>query len=92
MQSEYQMLTHEQAICLILRYKQRVTSYSRNYEFGVVATHNGELYIYNCNERFVGRLYDVEVDKYMKAGYNIIEAQKKVLSTLKGYDIQCVKK
>ena len=28
-----------------IRYKQRVTSYSRNYEFGVVATHNGELYI-----------------------------------------------
>lgn len=40
----------------------------------------------------VGRLYDVEVDKYIKAGYNIIEAQKKALSTLKGYDIQCVKK
>lgn len=69
-----------------------LTSYSRNYEFGIVATHNGELYMYNCNERFVGRLYDVEVDKYMKAGYNIIEAQKKALLTLKGYDIQCVKK
>lgn len=51
-----------------------------------------ENFIYNCNERFVGRLYDVEVDKYMKAGYNIIEAQKKALSTLKGYDVQCVKK
>lgn len=38
------------------------------------------------------RLYGVEVDKYMKAGYNIIEAQKKALLTLKGYDIQCVKK
>lgn len=69
-----------------------LTSYSRNYEFGLVATHNGELYMYNCNDKFAGRLYDVEVDKYIKAGYNIIEAQKKALLTLKGYDIQCVKK
>lgn len=38
------------------------------------------------------RLYGVEVDKYMKAGYNIIDAQKKALSILKGYDFQCVKK
>lgn len=89
---EYQILTHKQAICLILRYKQRVTSYSRNYEFGVVATHNRELYMYNCNDKFIGGLYDMEVDKYIKNGYNIIKAQEKALSILKGYDFQCVKK
>ena len=46
-----------------------------------------------CKKRLVvthnSRLYNVEVDKYMKAGYN---AQKKALSILKGYDFQCVKK
>lgn len=39
-----------------------------------------------------GRVYDVEVDKYTKAGYNITEVQKKALLILKGYDFQCVKK
>lgn len=67
------------------------TCYNRGYDFGVVATHNGELYIYSCKEPFVGSLYDAEVDKYIKTGYNIIEAQEKALSALKGYDIQCEK-
>ena len=39
-----------------------------------------------------GRLYDVEVDMYIKNGYNIIKAQEKALSILKGYNFQCVKK
>ncbi|WP_294775821.1 hypothetical protein [uncultured Eubacterium sp.] len=69
-----------------------LTSYSRNYEFGLVATHNGELYMYNCNDKFIGGLYDMEVDKYIKNGYNVIKAQEKALSILKGYDFQCVKK
>lgn len=55
----------------------------RGYKFGVVVTHDGRVYTYECGNRpFLPQLLDERVDKYLEKPYNlsIEKAHQKVLS------------
>lgn len=53
----------------------------RQYGMGIVACHNGDVYVYEAgNKPFSGKLFDDTVEKYMKRGYtNGVEANIKAL-------------
>lgn len=54
----------------------------KKYAFGVVACHNGDVYVYSSkNARpFVKDGFDKRVDKYIDRGYNILEACNQALN------------
>lgn len=55
----------------------------RGYKFGLVVTHSGKVYKYECGAKpFLPELFDKRVDKYCQTPYNmgVNEAHKKVLS------------
>ncbi|OCN03585.1 hypothetical protein A4S06_05335 [Erysipelotrichaceae bacterium MTC7] len=72
-----------------------VVSGARNYDFGIVATHYGDLYKYSHGKRrFTSTFYAKQIDKYSSAPYNmgVKEAQEKTLDLLrKEYGILCEK-
>ena len=64
----------------------------RGYDFGVVVTHTGRVFKYECGDRpFLSLLLDNKIDKYTQKGYNmtIEDAYKKALNELqKEYGIK----
>ena len=56
----------------------------RNYKSGVVACHNGDLYVYTTGDkRITSKIYDLTVEKYEKMGYSNYEAYNEALKQLK---------
>lgn len=54
-------------------------------EIGLVACHDGSVYLYRAGKKSVTReMIDTTIDKYKKAGYNDLEAYKKAFKQLKG--------
>lgn len=65
------------------------SNYDHNYTLGVVACHDGSLYIYSANERINENYYKLVVEAYLKVGYNEKEAQIKALKELQeNFDIR----
>lgn len=63
----------------------------RQYKMGIVACHNGDVYVYEAgNKPFSGKLFDDTVEKYLKRGYtNGVEANIKALEQFeKDYGIK----
>ena len=63
----------------------------RKYAVGVVACHNGEVYVYKTGSRpFTAKLFDDTVEKYRRNGYNTgIDANIKALEQFeKDYGIK----
>lgn len=56
----------------------------RNYKSGIIACHNGDLYVYTTgNKQITSKLYDLTVEKYEKMGYSEDEAYNQALKQLK---------
>lgn len=58
------------------------SNYDHNYVVGIVACHNGKLYMYSANERINEDYYKLVVEGFLKIGYNEEEAQIKALENL----------
>lgn len=58
------------------------SNYDHNYVVGIVACHNGKLYMYSANERINEDYYKLVVEVFLKIGYNEEEAQIKALENL----------
>lgn len=56
----------------------------RNYKAGIIACHNGDVYIYTTgNGKITSKLYDLTVEKYEKMGYSETEAYNQALNQLR---------
>lgn len=65
------------------------SNYDHNYVVGIVACHNGKLYMYSANERINEDYYKLVVEGFLKIGYNEEEAQIKALENLQiNFDIK----
>ena len=65
------------------------SNYDHNYVVGIVACHNGKLYMYFANERINEDYYKLVVEGFLKIGYNEEEAQIKALENLQiNFDIK----
>ena len=65
------------------------SNYDHNYVVGIVACHNGKLYMYSANERINEDYYKLVVEGFLKTGYNEEEAQIKALENLQiNFDIK----
>ena len=58
------------------------SNYDHNYVVGIVACHNGKLYMYSANERINEDYYKLVVEGFLRIGYNEEEAQIKALENL----------
>lgn len=58
-------------------------AFDRKYKIGVIACHNGDIYIYRQKKEINSRIYDLAVEKYLKRGYNIYAAYDEALNDLK---------
>lgn len=57
-----------------------VSAANRKYKKGIVACHNGDVYMYNVGKKpFSSRTFDKRVDNYLGKGYNEVEAIVKTL-------------
>ena len=64
------------------------SAFIHKYKKGLVACHNGKIYVYTSNCEVPTRLYDAYVAFFFKEGYNEVEAQMNALLKLKSnYDI-----
>lgn len=58
------------------------------YKFGVVACHNGKVFIYSSGQEISEKLYDLIIGDYVSKGFSEFEAQIKALERLRqNYDI-----
>ena len=64
------------------------SNYDHGYVIGIVACHDGKVYIYSANERINENYYKLVVEGYLKGGYNEDEAQIMALKEIqKNFDI-----
>lgn len=65
------------------------SNYEHGYEIGIIACHNGKVYMYSANERINTRYYKLVVEGYLKRGYNEDEAQLLALTEIqRNFDIR----
>lgn len=58
------------------------SNYDHNYEVGIVACHDGRVYIYSAEERINANYYKLTVEGYLKNGYNEDTAQIEALKKM----------
>ena len=56
-------------------YNDFLSNFSNEYNLGIVLCHNGTVYMYSADEEYEEKYHDLIVAKYVKQGYNDIEAQ-----------------
>lgn len=64
------------------------SNFDHNYSIGLVACHDGKIYMYSANERLNENYYKLVVEEYIKNGYNESEAQYVALQEIQqNFDI-----
>lgn len=64
------------------------SNYDHCYDIGIVACHDGRIYMYSANERINENYYKLVVEEFIKRGYNENEAQIIALSEIQqNFDI-----
>lgn len=64
------------------------SNYDHSYVVGIVACHDGRLYMYSANERINENYYKLVVEEFIKRGYNEDEAQILALAEIQqNFDI-----
>ena len=58
------------------------SNFDHNYEIGIVACHDGRVYMYSAEERINADYYKLMVEDYLKNGYNENTAQIEALKEL----------
>lgn len=68
-------------------------AYKRSYKFGVIVTHDGQVYKYSANKDILGSFIDKTIVNVRKSSYNQSEEEiiKKTIERLKGWGITCEK-
>lgn len=62
--------------------------FKNGYKFGVVACHDGKVYLYSSKQEVSEKLYDLIIGDYVSKGFSEFDAQIKALERLKqNYDI-----
>lgn len=65
------------------------SNYDHAYVLGIVACHDGRVYMYSANERINEDYYNLVVEEYLKRGYNEDESQRCALLEIQtNFDIQ----
>lgn len=66
------------------------SNYLRGYYLGIIACHNGTIYMYSSNEEINEEYYQMKVADYKRTGYTENEAQwKTILELQRNFDIKC---
>lgn len=60
-----------------------ISNYRRKYTLGIVACHNGAIYLYSADNEISKIYYNMKVATFRKKGYNELEAQIEMLKLLK---------
>lgn len=58
------------------------SNYDHNYEIGIIACHDGRVYMYSAEERINANYYKMIVEGYLKNGYNEDTAQVEALKEM----------
>lgn len=61
------------------------SNFDHNYEVGIVACHDGRVYMYSANEKINENYYKLVVEGYLKSGYNEDKAQILALSEIQNH-------
>lgn len=65
------------------------SNYYNNYDIGIVACHDGRIFVYSSKQVINEEYYKLTIEKYLKSGYNEYEAQMYTLEKLQEkFDIE----
>lgn len=66
------------------------SNYLRGYYLGIIACHDGRIYMYSSDELLNEDYYQMKVADYKRTGYTEDEAQRKTIEELqRNFDIKC---